>query len=211
MGTDIHAVFQKQVDGGAWVDIPTDYQGERDYQLFAVLADVRNGYGFAGIVTGGRVEPIALPRGLPDMFVLTTDGEHPVDSLELMGRYAKYHDDGEPFSIWMGDHSFSWLYGREMLEWFKGAPTVEHTGIVDRATFEVWDGKSCPREWCGDIEGPNVFKVNDEAGAARNPNWTHRRISWPADLRLRLAYFFDEVARLVAIHGEIRMVFGFDS
>ena len=33
--------------------------------LFAILAGVRNGYGFAGCDTGDGFRPIAPPRGLP--------------------------------------------------------------------------------------------------------------------------------------------------
>lgn len=40
------------------------YEG-RCYDLFGALADVRNGSGFAGVVTGRAVEPVAMPRGLP--------------------------------------------------------------------------------------------------------------------------------------------------
>ena len=40
------------------------YDG-RNYDLFAILADVRNGRGFAGCVTGDRFNPIAEPKGLP--------------------------------------------------------------------------------------------------------------------------------------------------
>jgi hypothetical protein len=38
----------------------------RNYSLFAILADVRNGSGFAGVDTGDRVEPISEPRGIPE-------------------------------------------------------------------------------------------------------------------------------------------------
>ena len=40
--------------------------GNRNYKLFSFLADVRNGYGFAGVDTGNRIEPIADPRGNPE-------------------------------------------------------------------------------------------------------------------------------------------------
>jgi hypothetical protein len=38
----------------------------RNYDLFAALADVRNGAGFAGVDTGDPIVPIASPRGVPD-------------------------------------------------------------------------------------------------------------------------------------------------
>lgn len=38
----------------------------RNYDAFSILADVRNGYGFAGIPTGAGFKPIAEPKGIPD-------------------------------------------------------------------------------------------------------------------------------------------------
>ena len=71
MGCDIHLYAERQVDG-EWESLhpsdvglpPTrwDYDGrwfsERDYVLFAVLANVRN--------YGDEVRPISRPRGLPE-------------------------------------------------------------------------------------------------------------------------------------------------
>jgi len=42
MGTDIHGVFQA-FDNGQWRDVESSYEQDRHYQLFAVLAGVRNG------------------------------------------------------------------------------------------------------------------------------------------------------------------------
>lgn len=67
MGTDIHGVFQRH-NGAAWEDIASKYQQNRHYQLFAALAGVRNGVGFAGVPTGEAIKPIAEPRGLPADF-----------------------------------------------------------------------------------------------------------------------------------------------
>lgn len=47
------------VRDGSWL-----WDGRR-YDLFAILADVRNGYGFAGIPTGDGFNPISQPRGIP--------------------------------------------------------------------------------------------------------------------------------------------------
>ncbi len=41
------------------------YHG-RNYDLFAILANVRNGRGFAGIKTGEGFNPISEPKGLPE-------------------------------------------------------------------------------------------------------------------------------------------------
>jgi hypothetical protein len=55
MGCDIHGVFQRKVEG-AWLDIDSPYNWERDYDLFGFLANVRN----------YDIPYISEPRGLPD-------------------------------------------------------------------------------------------------------------------------------------------------
>jgi hypothetical protein len=58
MGTDVHAVWQAKKDG-KWVDIASKWEQKRHYFLFAWLADVRNGFGFAGVSTHDPIKPIA--------------------------------------------------------------------------------------------------------------------------------------------------------
>ena len=45
-----------ELEGGEWY-LSWDLYGERNYQMFALLADVRN---------GGLIDPISEPRGIPD-------------------------------------------------------------------------------------------------------------------------------------------------
>lgn len=213
MGTDIHGVFQRHDKvTGKWHDVPSEFQQNRHYQLFAVLAGVRNGYGFAGIVTGDAVTPIDEPRGLPDDFNMDDDS-HPIASVEIMYKDKReHHQAGDKLEIWMGDHSYSWISGEEMLAWAKNAPVVSKVGILDRATYDAWSMVSSPDRYCGDVYGSNVVLVNDsDDEKEKAPNWTHIRCTWKSDLRDELAYFFDEVSRLATEHGEVRFVFGFDS
>lgn len=57
MGTDIHPYVEAQDDGGVWRYVPfIKLEINRNYDLFGILADVRNGAG---------LEPISEPRGLP--------------------------------------------------------------------------------------------------------------------------------------------------
>lgn len=194
MGTDIHGVWQCKVDG-EWHDVASEYEQCRHYQLFAVLAGVRNGYGFAGTPTGEAVTPIAKPRGLPKDFILNPeDGCHPLSSPDHLDPWRreireKYGDDGESLKMWMGDHSFSYLSGKEMLEYFESLPSITH---------------------CGGISGPGIVVI-DESNQSKPHNWTHIRVYWRADLKEELSHFFDEVKRLTEKYGEIRFVFGFDS
>lgn len=212
MGTDIHGVFQRLNKDGAWEDIPSTFKQERHYQLFAVLADVRNGRGFAGVQTGEYVKPIQEPRGLPNDFVM--DGEsHPLQDIAHMDvRRQAWHSKEEPLKVWMGDHSHSWLTSEEMLAWYANAPEVTKTGIIDRDVYESWDGKSRPGSYCGGISGVGVVVVDDnKVEMQANPNFSHVRVFWQSDLAKELDYFFNEVKRLQDEHGSVRFVFGFDS
>jgi hypothetical protein len=210
MGTDIHGVFQKRTAQG-WEDVPSSYDERRHYQLFAVLADVRNGYGFAGVPTGEAVKPVTAPRGLPEDFAMDGDA-HPVRAREVLGHRLEWHSEGEPLEVWMGDHSHSWLTGAEMLAWAEQAPSVTKVGILARDVYAKWEGQGFPDSWSGGVSGPGIKIVNDNAVEMQaNPEWTHVRCHWDVSLREDLAYFFDEVARLVSEHGEVRYVFGFDS
>lgn len=112
MGCDIHIQIEKRVNGKwervPWVDefkrnYPETYGhldgaldmpalfDNRNYDLFGVLADVRNG------TWGEEHPPIASPRGWPDDMA------------------APQICDGEP--EWLGDHSFSWVTLRELQEY----------------------------------------------------------------------------------------------
>ena len=56
MGCDIHMMAKVQQDNGSWKNAG-EIDGNRNYDLFAILANVRNGHGFAGIKTGGGIRP----------------------------------------------------------------------------------------------------------------------------------------------------------
>ena len=75
MGTDIHSIAQVQVDG-KWRTVAVGIGGDpRSYNMFAMLADVRNGRGFAGIKTSDPFPVIQEQRGLPSDLVLNEDGD----------------------------------------------------------------------------------------------------------------------------------------
>jgi len=61
MGCDIHMKIEVNQNGGwrnAWADLPEGID-DRNYNLFAIFADVRNG------TWGPELTPISEPRGLP--------------------------------------------------------------------------------------------------------------------------------------------------
>lgn len=224
MGTDIHSVFQKRGPDANWLDVPSQFAENRHYQLFAVLAGVRNGHGFAGTPTGDEVTPIAAPRGLPDDFLMIAEpaedtepgsrGRHPVskevwDSMRR-AQFYKPGDDGYG-AVWMGYHDHSWLLGSEILRWAETAPIARRVGIVSREVFATWVKGTEPADYCGGVSGPNIRIVRQQQARADDPTWTHASVAWHSKLRTELAYFLEEVARLQAEHGEVRFVFGFDS
>src|SRR5687768_8031889 len=98
MGTDVHAVWQAKKDG-RWVDIESRWDQRRHYFLFAWLADVRNGFGFAGIPTHDPIKPVAARRGVPADFNVEA--------------YESGNGPDDYDAPWLGDHSFSWLTADE--------------------------------------------------------------------------------------------------
>ena len=65
METDIHSIAQVRRNG-SWETVAISVCGDpRSYNTFAMLADVRNGRGFAGIKTSDGFPYIHKPRGLP--------------------------------------------------------------------------------------------------------------------------------------------------
>lgn len=185
MGTDINAIFQKRVMG-KWEVVDTNYAENRHYSLFAHLAGVRNGYGFAGVSTGQPITPISDPRGLPEEFEINECGE--------VGGYS------------LGYHDHSWLTAEEILSHKYGGEW--RTGVVDLDVFNDWDGVTAPNGYSGGVFGANVHIANNPCEVSDNT--THVRVFWRQDSK-DFDYFLDEIKRLQNEHGEVRMVFGFDS
>jgi hypothetical protein len=106
MGCDIHAIVQRRI-GDRWEtvtpppemldpygDLPFEF---RNYELFAVLAGVRN---------YDNVTPIAEPRGLPD----DAGVEQGTFGWPSGATSSRVELDGK----WLGEHSFSWLTAAEL-------------------------------------------------------------------------------------------------
>ena len=200
MGCDIHTMFQAHGVGG-WFDIPSNYDNERHYMLFSWLAGVRNRW---------DIEPISEPRGLPGGFEV--DGF--MDHYAIYPETAKLNSRGEEDpEVWMGDHSFSWLTAEEILA--ASAPIVPNSGIISISAYNDWDGVSCPRSFCQAAFGKNVRVASCPGDIVINSHSckvaSHIRVEWKEDLGESLRYFIDEVSRLSGVHGDIRIVFGFDN
>lgn len=163
MGCDIHLHVEIKNEAGQWVSADTweDEYDEgylsvpyekwfyrsRNYSLFGMLANVRNGVGFAGVVTGKPVVPLAEPRGLPE------------NVSEAVRKASDY---------WGVDgHSHSWFTVSELMA-YDWTQTITHIGLVNAPTYYDWnDWKrqrgDNPSEWCGGVSGPTTRIISEAA------------------------------------------------
>jgi len=191
MGTDIHIVAEVFKDG-RWHLADIQPSDDRNYRAFAILADVRNGYGFAGFDTGDPVTPISEPRGLPENM-----------SPELRAKLERGNDDesidengDEEEWCWLGEHSFSWVTLKELLEYDLDAPVTVRGYVSDEQAKRFRESGELPQAW-----------------AAWTPQPGYERIEWQTPLRDSaplITTLIDEIKGL----GEpehVRLVFGFDS
>lgn len=180
MGTDIHVVVQRR-EGPLWVNVDMGWNGLsrrehpltwRDYNAFAILANVRNGHGFAGIYTSDGFQPISDERGLPDDFPPFDDNYHvrcarhagvPVDTDDEDAADELWDCDD---CVWMGDHSHTWVLAQELVDYDWDAP-VRVRMVLDYETYKRWaiDGQKVgfPPSWCGAVSGPRIVTVTEEA------------------------------------------------
>lgn len=170
MGCDIHLFVEIKSGPQLWqrversINLTENFGGDRrslvlgwgdtrNYDAFAMLANVRNGYGFAGVDTGEGFEPIAMPKGLP------SDASWEV------------HEEADDWGV--DGHSHTWFTLRELLDleesgyWDK---TTIRRGVIQKHTLEqakadgivssiegqtVWL-TDFPRTMAGAISGPGI-------------------------------------------------------
>jgi len=202
MGCDIHFFVEvKQADGTwKWVkDKDKPFYDGRNYDLFAILADVRNGHGFAGSKTGDGFNPISDPRGLP------TDA-----SSEVREKAEDWGDDG---------HSHSYLSVAELRS-FDWGQTTGHQGHVNLEGFKEYLQKGKPSAWCGGVGGGAVRNVSIEAmtemvkgNIPLNEHW-YTVVSWTETYAASVGDFLTEtLPKLEALGApeDVRCVFWFDN
>ena len=156
MGCDIHAAIEFRNSTGKWeaVSFPNRYFGKwddepektyrldmnRNYDVFAILANVRNGSGFAGCDTGDGFEPMTDGRGLPD-------------DISFEARESGC----------TGEHSETWCSLTEILayDWTR---KTKLRGWINAVEFEKWnrmkEWNPWPESWCGGISGGDVVHVS---------------------------------------------------
>lgn len=228
MGCDIHLYVEKRVNG-VWVTADewskTDcgfvhkeiYDG-RNYDLFAILADVRNGREFAGCYTGEGFNPIADQRGFPADVCK-----------EVKLEYIRWCGDG---------HSYSYFTVEELLEYDWTQKTTK-SGWVDAVTFYKWNkfgkcrGDNGPESWCGGVGGVSVVKIGSDEMEQRLKDLElptdHRaaedvirgkmrgvycQISWQTQYSHACSVFwYDTIPKLLRVGKteDVRIVFWFDN
>ena len=159
MGCDIHLYVERRNSGGwiscdtwekdnddNWLSVPYSKQfyNSRNYDLFAILANVRNGYGFAGVNTGDGFVPMAEPKGLPDDV-----------TEEVREASDQWGVDG---------HSHSYFTVADLMTYDWTRTTKKH-GIVSARIYQPWKrwgAKGRPKEYSGGIWGRDIKIVSNE-------------------------------------------------
>jgi hypothetical protein len=250
MGTDIHSIAQvrkpasrfNQLDiheqpptlPDVWQTVAIGIAGDdRSYNTFAMLADVRNGVGFAGVKTSDGFPVIHEPRGLPADLELDGD-DHPVKRGSLVAawdwngelaeiddkeaRRVAYLEEGS--MMWLGDHSHSWCTLMELKNFISNTASkheVRIHGIVALTEFRAAKLENRGyKSWCGGVFGRDVVVVN-ETEAETQENATHVQTSWVKNaLEVshlnRIAAALEVVAQRCGVTDDnVRFVYGFDS
>jgi hypothetical protein len=193
MGTDIHGFLESRWRPTQGWFRECEIEDSRNYVVFAVLADVRNGYGFAGVETHEPLKPIAEARGLPE------------------DRTRGY---GEDVDYEFGDHSFSWLTLAEISDWPGWDQALHERGFIDRDQYADWlANPGVPANgWSGGVGGRSVIHA-DHTTDTFPDGWTHVNVAWTRPLREPCGLFLAwlEYAKAKVGDREGRIVFGFDS
>lgn len=217
MGCDIHWNVEVRRDGSwvemqlpevqdyidwftYWNNVPGWYYKGRHYELFAILANVRNGYGFAGCDMGDPITPISMPKGLPDDVTETVKAES-----------ERWGVDG---------HSHTWLTLRELQEYDWDQESIRR-GAVSLEEYETRQRTGQDyQDWCGGIHGPNIVTIPAilvESKAKRLLNEKKKvyvQDEWAVSLRETMNYFIEGTMKSLAELGEpddVRIVIWFDN
>ena len=118
------------------------YSG-RNYTLFSYLANVRNGWGFAGCDTGNAIDSMDDHRGMPEDVSEGIDKEH---------------------EAWSSDaHSASFFNLKELKGGYERAKQATKTdrGYVDLTNYREFKENGSPEYWCGGVGGDKTETVSN--------------------------------------------------
>lgn len=160
-------LLEDEIFTNSWFDAESTYPpfreqynciplNDRNYTLFALLADVRNGRGFAGVVTGNPIIPLDQPRGVP------SNASH------------GWLEEVESWDVDM--HSHTWFTLRELLEPnpLYDQPLIRR-GVISATQYEhLKSTGERPKEWSGSITGPKIrtLTVDQYEAGERAETWS---------------------------------------
>ena len=197
----------------------------RNYDVFAILANVRNGYGFAGVDTGDGFRPLTEGRGIPDD--LCAEQRRPD---EPWPEGYDWHDKSGDWAYDLGEHSFTWLTYDELLDESYWSQTTKKRGWVGVEGFQVFERDGRPDSWSGGISGAGVEHISNQEmrrriadGSAlrekiltlRAPSY-YTLVEWEISYREVASFFLERMADVYLRIGapnpeDIRITMGFDS
>lgn len=148
MGCDIHFAVDVRKNG-IWQTADKwegrgpihEFYGDRNYDLFAILGNVRNGYGFGGIPTGSGFAPMTDQRGIPD---------------DASPEYREWA------ASWAGDghsHSFCTIAEIQAYDWTQ---TTKKQGWVGPRGYCRFKVNGSPDSWSGGVSGPGIQHVSNQ-------------------------------------------------
>lgn len=207
MGCDIHGALQIRYSANSSYRSVQAIPRNRNYTLFAALADVRN---------YDSIKPLAPDRGVPADITYDSD-----DAFDEEG-------NRKPGRLDLGDHSMTWMTLTEVLEWPGWDQTVARTRLVDRVEYDrmLAAGETQPHSYCGDAWGPGILKVqhSEVLDGTADPKWTHVWYPWTFTLREECETFHAWLKWISLEYGwllaadrrepdpaALRIVIGFDS
>ena len=179
-------------------EILTDHPYEgRNYNVFAILANVRNGRGFAGVDTGDGFVPIAEPRGIPED--ASDYYKHQVEA---------YGENG---------HSHSYLTLQELLDYDWHGQSTVHRGWVNLENYRIYKETGKPKEWFGEVRGGLVKHVaNEDMELPGVDEYTYTQVEWRETYAESAKDFLEALEKLKEISKrkdvlDVRIVFFFDN
>jgi hypothetical protein len=195
----------------------------RNYDWFAILADVRNGRGFAGVKTGDGFVPIAEPRGVPE---------------DATQEWKAYVED------WKYDmHSQSWLTLADFDSYDWNRDSIKE-GVISLAEYKELRGTNkSPESWSGWTSGPNILVLSqaqvdnyldgvkfmfmpyrnifsveaepEEIDPATDTHDIHVSYRWTVTYKewfdYKIKEYIDPMRKLAEKYEDVRLVFGFDN
>lgn len=192
-------IEEKGTGGGCIVG---EWYGDRHYDVFAILANVRNGSGFAGVDTGNPWPFIQNGRELPEDACL--------EVIEYMSHYQ---------------HSPGWVTLQEITKYDWDYVRTKR-GVVNEAQFREWllngDAQgSGPSGWSGAVSGGMVRHITNEEMLElmtglkyKDPDLSYyTKVQWLQTARDVCEPFIERMKELAKVVGEheCRIHFYFDS